>query len=734
MSKIAIDTERSLDNTCSSRTYYQSVQNIDADYLNTVSKVVDNATANGHLIICIIDDYTSIHTNRRPTDEKASKATHMTTVVIRVFENIPAITFDQTENVHNPVGIDANLLTNHFSSDQVMSAMGKSFASTMPSSFSSEFFSPETERRRLETHEYKDSENVRKLRQLENLRLLEFRELPLKSFSNFEQAMEWITEGPLRKYLDKYVLLTPGDYPAQYYVRHVAYRHSYHGKPDSFSSTYNKTSRQTYLGQKNHYHMQGFSLTSECISKETNTTLPPHMETLIRDPFQAFVSLLGPLHISLNAQEDIIEVYHSFFKTMYEEIFPGSKLADKPKPWRRTLILELVFGGWTLIRNDIRKAFQNCKSKEYQIIVNLLDNYIPLSLSTYSVIFKLNLFEEYFMAVVRIWIMFYCFNRKNYNKAPLVWLSNILFWKRSCPNIFETIKKSLHVTDEYPVENTHSILRANTSPNDSASELTKKAKMLFQSKANLHNFSSVYTPPKSFTFSKNQLKYLKLQTAKFLVRVFKFISGKTQESDSLDPHLPTDDVRAFPLAYRTCRTPNPNLRCDLPGCPYNCTDLDWQVFEGCGHSFDMLCIKDSEKCAICTKHICEAIKKLADVAQASMFKDNEQSESGTNETTPADTNDSTPAVKEIDDKELESTILSLKQEILSLSPPAPSYNATFSVQPIPMPITKQPHCTICSHMVKGLKKSDSQEKFCPLCPQQKYSSSGKAIPCICQQH
>ena len=115
------------------------------------------------------------------------------------------------------------------------------------------------------------------------------------------------------------------------------------------------------------------------------------------------------------------------------------------------------------------------------------------------------------------------------------------------------------------MENTHSILRANTSPNDSASELTKKAKMLFQSKANLHNFSSVYTPPKSFTFSQNQLKYLKLQTAKLLVRVFKFISGKTQESDSLDPHLPTDDIRAFPLAYRTCRTPNPNLRCDLPG-------------------------------------------------------------------------------------------------------------------------------------------------------------------------
>ena len=213
--------------------------------------------------------------------------------------------------------------------------------------------------------------------------------------------------------------------------------------------------------------------------------------------------------------------------------------------------------------------------------------------------------------------------------------------------------------------------------------------MLFQSKANLHNFSSAFTPPKSFTFSQNQQKYFKLQTAKLLVRVFKFISGKTQEPDSLDPHLPTDDIRAFHLAYRTCRTPYSNLRCDLPGCPYNCTDLDWKVSEGCGQSFHLLCIKDSEKCAICTKHVCEAIKKLADVARASMFKDKEQSESGTNETTPSDTSDGTPAVKEIDDKELESSILSLKQEILSLSPLAPLCNATFFAQPIPMPITKQ---------------------------------------------
>ena len=64
------------------------------------------------------------------------------------------------------------------------------------------------------------------------------------------------------------------------------------------------------------------------------------------------------------------------------------------------------------------------------------------------------------------------------------------------------------------------------------------------------------------------------------------------------------------------------------------------------------------------KYVCEAIKKLADVARVSIFKDNQQSESGTNETTSTDTSDGTPVVKEIGNKELESSILSLKQKFL----------------------------------------------------------------------
>ena len=152
MSKVLIDTERNLGNTCSSRTYYKRVQNIENDYLQIVTEITGDALNNGHLIICIINDYTSVHTKCRPTEEQASKATHMATVVIHVFENIPAIPLGDIENVHNPLGIDAQLVSDHVTSDDVMSIVGNSFASSMPPSYSEQFFAPETQRR-LEAHE-----------------------------------------------------------------------------------------------------------------------------------------------------------------------------------------------------------------------------------------------------------------------------------------------------------------------------------------------------------------------------------------------------------------------------------------------------------------------------------------------------------------------------------------------------------------------------------------------------
>ncbi|CAH3141519.1 unnamed protein product [Porites evermanni] len=76
------------------------------------------------------------------------------------------------------------------------------------------------------------------------------------------------------------------------------------------------------------------------------------------------------------------------------------------KPWRISLILELVYGGWLFIRDAVKNKFSVCKDIEYRTLLNLLDNYLPLVLTIYTVTFKLNNFTEYFHGMIRIWTMF----------------------------------------------------------------------------------------------------------------------------------------------------------------------------------------------------------------------------------------------------------------------------------------------------------------------------------------
>ena len=123
---------------------------------------------------------------------------------------------------------------------------------------------------------------------------------------------------------------------------------------------------------------------------------------------------MGPLHICLNSKEHIFETFKPFFKTVYSYLFPTSKLADNPKPWRINLILETVYGGWT----SSDSKFKDTKDYQYGVLFNLLDNYLPLILTIYTITFKRNDFPQYFNAMIQIWIMFLCLKRRHYNKAP----------------------------------------------------------------------------------------------------------------------------------------------------------------------------------------------------------------------------------------------------------------------------------------------------------------------------
>jgi len=76
------------------------------------------------------------------------------------------------------------------------------------------------------------------------------------------------------------------------------------------------------------------------------------------------VPTIGLLHISLNSTEHVVNPYHSFFKTVYEATFPRSKLADNLKPWRISLILEIVYEGWILIRHTVMRKFSRLLARK----------------------------------------------------------------------------------------------------------------------------------------------------------------------------------------------------------------------------------------------------------------------------------------------------------------------------------------------------------------------------------
>ncbi len=87
-----INTERTLGTTVSSRTVKNEVMKL----ANQNRRVVDSAIMNA-----MIDDYTTIDSYHRPTDNKASTFHAMCTIVCRIFPSVPAIPITSLESLNS---------------------------------------------------------------------------------------------------------------------------------------------------------------------------------------------------------------------------------------------------------------------------------------------------------------------------------------------------------------------------------------------------------------------------------------------------------------------------------------------------------------------------------------------------------------------------------------------------------------------------------------------------------
>ena len=145
--------------------------------------------------------------------------------------------------------------------------------------------------------------------------------------------------------------------------------------------------------------------------------------------------------------------------------------------------------------------------------------------------------------------------------------------------------------DEYPVEDTHSIIRGNTDSSDSAEVLSQKAKALLQ------------------------LTTLKVRAAEVLLEIFNSLcSGQSSDTGSV-PQFLTESYSVgsseLLLGYHTSWPPNQLHKCDLPGCPDRKADLPWEILRGCGHSFHLNCLKGVFTCPICRHHLKMNISTLS---------------------------------------------------------------------------------------------------------------------------
>ena len=523
ISQQGLESLRNLGIVAHPRTIKASMHVSSASHLDRVKGFFETAIENEQFVIFCIDDYHNIHTKHRPETKTQTQSVHTSTLLVKVFPNIKAVLSDPHQPLLPVNPVDEKLCKKLI--DENIGNISHTYASNMPDWVVAKYFDPEAERQRLAIHDYQQTE-IREMRNMDNTKLVDSLNLPLKSYNDVLTAFNHMLANGLENYLNHYAAPFPADWPMQFFMRQLIY----------------------------------------------NTNL-----VSLPDVCKNVAPLIGPLHISLNSRECVLLNFHQIFADLYSFLFGAkAKLAKKPKPWRLSLLLEVMYGGWTLVRDTIMSVFLNCKDIEFLTLINLIDNYVPLVLSIYSVVLKCSDYGLYCKSLFRCWVMMMIFHRRHYNKALLVALSTLKYWHENTHPMHLVIQQFLAAFDEYPVENFHSVLRARTKETDTAEQICEKAKEIDACKKDMQEFQLSFVPSRKFNFSRKRIDSLKTRAAEFLVKKFEAIHShpgmaSQQPRQQRQPkyvtkwHLPnlfgTQVVtnKVLPLGFSTVeRSPNPN--------------------------------------------------------------------------------------------------------------------------------------------------------------------------------
>jgi hypothetical protein len=595
-SATSIDTFANIGVSVSRRTVNRQKILISEDHQNTVNDYCLQNIEN--LFILNIDDYHNIHRRDQPTLLKTHDINHFVTILLNTNSNILKIPHYSLNNtsIHNPKGIDFKLIIDYIDV-KFMNKLGKSYY--QQNEIWQQYLFDDSYENKLEfltVHNYDGRvQNQQELRSMKNSKLVDFILHPLHSTKDYIESANILfkvfEKTEQEDYLNNFVIPTICDWPGQVNLRRAI------------------TLR---------------------LNKKDKSGIPSQVLSLI--------PMIGPLHISLNSRETLFQIYHFFFEMLYHDLFGENKiLAQKPKPRLINLILNLTFYGWKNIRNLIINRFGNTKDIEYLMMIDLLDNSLPLTLDIYTKLFRCGFFEGYLECIVKIWILFQRLQRHNYNKAPLIFLSDVFYWTLNEHPILNILNDHLSIFNDYFVENFHSSLRYQTVESNTDKQIIQKAKTI-DIERNHEGFKDTFINTRNTNISKVKLISLEKKVSLFLLSLFDKIYhnvGKTINNNNRVFELPSFnnrnvDIRVLPLAWSTSILPNNDKFCDAENCLSTNTVNSSNIILICGHSYHKECLSLlNEKCKYCFNYLSESIKTNVTSLNKRLFKplkDNEISE------------------------------------------------------------------------------------------------------------
>ncbi|CAB4427263.1 unnamed protein product [Rhizophagus irregularis] len=274
------------------------------------------------------------------------------------------------------------------------------------------------------------------------------------------------------------------------------------------------------------------------------------------------------------------------------------------------------------------------------MMIDLLDNSVPLTLDIYAVLFRSRFFEGYLESIVRIWVLFQRLRRHNYNKAPLMFLSDVFYWISNNHPIINVLKNNLPIFNDYFVENFIVPLEIKLLNQILYNKLFKKQKLLMLERINRFSFKDAFVNSRNSTISHIKLDYLEKKTSLFLLSLFDDIYNNIGNTRQVNRNkypnfsLPTFkinvDVKVLPLAWNTEVKPSNNKICDANKCLLsNNIGLlsDNDVVLNCGHAYHKQCLDLLKgNCEYCLNYLLNIKKNINSLKKRLLapLKDNEK--------------------------------------------------------------------------------------------------------------